>query len=73
MPFDEYDWINKNQLLSFEEIARLAGLFVDFGVRKLRLTGGEPLVRRDLPSLVHKLDNLHSTSYATFGRLRTLT
>jgi GTP 3',8-cyclase len=43
------------ELLSFEEIARLAELFVSLGVRKLRLTGGEPLLRRDLPELVRLL------------------
>jgi cyclic pyranopterin phosphate synthase len=45
-------------ILSFEEIARLARAFVGLGVRKLRLTGGEPLVRRDLPELVAMLAEL---------------
>jgi GTP 3',8-cyclase len=40
------------EILSFEEIARLARIFVDLGVRKLRITGGEPLLRRDLPDLI---------------------
>src|SRR5689334_8148983 len=62
MPFDEYAWIERNQVLSFEEIARLVQMFVGFGVDKIRLTGGEPLVRRDLHQLVRKL---HNTSYAT--------
>ena len=62
MPFDEYTWIERNQVLSFEEIARLAQIFIGFGVEKIRLTGGEPLVRRDLHELVHKL---HNCSYAT--------
>jgi len=48
MPFDEYEWIDKKELLTFEEIARLAALFVQLGVDKIRLTGGEPLLRRDL-------------------------
>lgn len=55
MPDDEYDWIARDRILSFEEIERLARIFVGLGVRKLRLTGGEPLVRRDLPLLVRKL------------------
>ena len=42
-------------LLSFEEILRVAGMFVSLGVRKIRLTGGEPLVRRDVVSLVSRL------------------
>src|SRR5258707_15646566 len=62
MPFDEYTWIERNQVLSFEEIVRLAQIFIDFGVEKIRLTGGEPLVRRDLYQLIQKL---HNTSYAT--------
>ncbi len=62
MPFDEYTWIERNQVLSFEEITRLTQIFVGFGVEKIRLTGGEPLVRRDLHRLVQ---NLHNISYAT--------
>jgi len=52
---DDYVFLPKNELLSFEEIERLAKLFVELGVKKLRLTGGEPLMRRDLPKLVEKL------------------
>ncbi|MEE9550242.1 MAG: GTP 3',8-cyclase MoaA, partial [Candidatus Binatia bacterium] len=59
MPFDEYTWINKKEILSFEEIARLANLFVQLGVDKIRLTGGEPLVRQDLEKLVGKLSSLN--------------
>jgi cyclic pyranopterin phosphate synthase len=55
MPLDEYEWINKKEILTFEEIARLAKLFVSVGVEKIRLTGGEPLVRKDLDQLVVKL------------------
>jgi cyclic pyranopterin phosphate synthase len=55
MPLDEYEWINKKEILTFEEIARLANLFVGLGVEKIRLTGGEPLVRKDLHQLVGKL------------------
>ena len=62
MPFDEYTWIERNQVMSFEEIVRLAKIFVGFGVEKIRLTGGEPLVRRDLHQLVQQLRNV---SYAT--------
>ena len=47
-------------LLSFEEITRLAGVFVRLGVRKLRLTGGEPLLRRELPRLIEQLAGLRS-------------
>ena len=55
MPLDEYEWINKKEVLTFEEIERLTRLFVELGVDKVRLTGGEPLVRQDLPLLIEKL------------------
>jgi len=51
----EWHFLPRAELLTFEEITRLAGLFVELGVRKLRLTGGEPLLRRDLPDLVARL------------------
>ncbi len=51
----DYAFLPRAEILTFEEIARLARIFVGLGVRKLRLTGGEPLVRRDLPDLVAKL------------------
>jgi cyclic pyranopterin phosphate synthase len=50
-----YRFVPRQELLTFEEIARLAGIFVALGVTKLRLTGGEPLLRRDLPDLVRQL------------------
>jgi cyclic pyranopterin phosphate synthase len=51
----DYEFLGRDQLLTFEEIERLARVFAGFGVRKLRLTGGEPLVRRDLEHLVARL------------------
>lgn len=54
----DYPFLERNQLLTFEEITRLAGLFRDHGVRKLRLTGGEPLLRRNLNHLVEMLARL---------------
>lgn len=51
----DFVFMPKDQLLSFEEIERLATLFVGLGVKKIRLTGGEPLLRRDLPVLIEKL------------------
>jgi GTP 3',8-cyclase len=65
MPFDEYTWIDRNQVLSFEEIVRIAGVFRSFGVVKIRLTGGEPLVRRNLDTLIRQLFAMHNNSYAT--------
>ena len=50
-----YKFLPHEAILSFEEIARLAGIFVGLGVRKIRLTGGEPLLRKGLPELVAML------------------
>jgi len=58
MPFDEYEWIDRQKILTYEETARLAGLFIQLGVDKIRLTGGEPLLRKDLERLVGKLSIL---------------
>jgi len=58
MPLAEYDWIARAEILSYEEIERLARIFVGLGVTKIRLTGGEPLVRKDLPDLVGRLSSL---------------
>ncbi len=51
----DYAFLERRELLTFEEIARIAGRFVELGVQKLRITGGEPLVRRDLERLVAML------------------
>ena len=51
----DYAFLPRDQVLSFEEIDRVARVFVDLGVQKLRITGGEPLVRRDLPDLIAML------------------
>ncbi|MCZ2496680.1 GTP 3',8-cyclase MoaA [Xylophilus sp. Kf1] len=56
----DYPYLPQSSLLNFEEIARLAGLFVAQGVRKLRLTGGEPLLRRNLEALVEQLARLRT-------------
>ena len=72
MPLAEYDWLEKSAILSFEEITRLARLFVRLGVEKIRLTGGEPLVRRDLEKLVSNLssiDGLQDLCLTTNGSL----
>lgn len=55
MPEADYVWLPRGDLLQFEEIERLADVFLDLGVDKVRLTGGEPLLRRDLPDLVARL------------------
>jgi len=55
MPAEGLPWLEREQILRFEEIERLVALLADMGVRDLRLTGGEPLVRRDFPTLVSML------------------
>lgn len=72
MPFDEYQWIERQEVLSFEEIERVARLFLDFGIQKVRLTGGEPLVRKDLHRLIGRLsaiERLGDLSLTTNGAL----
>src|SRR6187397_665411 len=64
MPEKDYAWLPREDILHFEEIGRLAGVFAGLGVDRVRLTGGEPLVRRNLPDLVAIL--------ARDGRLRDL-
>jgi len=55
MPEEEYAWLPRASILSFEEIARVCRIFTGLGVAKVRLTGGEPLLRHDLPALVAQL------------------
>jgi GTP 3',8-cyclase len=55
MPEADYVWLPREDLLHFEEISRLVDTFVELGVDHLRLTGGEPLLRRNLPALVSML------------------
>lgn len=58
MPSERPEWLERGHVLSFEEIERLMRVAAQEGVRKVRLTGGEPLVRRDLPELVARLSRL---------------
>ena len=55
MPAEGLEWLERDELLSFEEIERLVRVLASMGVDEVRLTGGEPLVRRDLPVLVRML------------------
>src|SRR2546430_6154034 len=71
MPEDEYVWLPRTSILTFEEIERLTRVFAGLGVHKVRLTGGEPLLRHDLPahrrSEGTRLNSSHSQiSYAVF-------
>jgi cyclic pyranopterin phosphate synthase len=55
MPEDEYVWLPREDMLTFEEIGRLGDLFAETGLDRIRITGGEPLLRRNLPELVRTL------------------
>ena len=69
---ERYHFLPKEEILTFEEISRLARLFVSLGVRKVRLTGGEPLLRADLEVLVRQLagiDGLEDLALTTNGYL----
>jgi GTP 3',8-cyclase len=55
MPEEDYIWLPREQILHFEEVSALADIFMDLGVDKIRLTGGEPLLRRDLGALIRLL------------------
>jgi cyclic pyranopterin phosphate synthase len=72
MPAEGLPWLNRDSLLSYEEIARLVALLSSMGVHDVRLTGGEPLVRRELWRLVEMLSGLedvHDLSLTTNGYL----
>lgn len=65
MPEEEYAWLPRETILSFEEMTSLTRTFTDLGVDKVRLTGGEPLLRRDLPSFISMLrENTRITDLA---------
>jgi cyclic pyranopterin phosphate synthase len=70
----DFAFLQRDELLTFEEIARLTRHFVQLGVRKVRLTGGEPLLRRDLERLIEQLsgiDGLEDIALTTNGSLLT--
>jgi len=72
MPEVDYVWLPRKDVLSFEETRRLVGVFTGLGVDKIRLTGGEPLLRKDLPELVRMLSDLervHELALTTNGLL----
>lgn len=76
MPFDRYEWLQRSAILSFEEIERIVRQFARLGVDKVRLTGGEPLLRKHLGTLVERLaaiDGIRELCLTTNGtRLRHL-
>ncbi|MEK4741784.1 MULTISPECIES: GTP 3',8-cyclase MoaA [unclassified Bacillus (in: firmicutes)] len=54
----DYSFLSNDKILSFDEIERITRIFVSLGVRKLRITGGEPLLRKDLPELIQRLNEI---------------
>jgi len=72
MPAEGLEWLGRDEILSFEEIARLVGVLARLGVDEVRLTGGEPLIRRELPTLVGMLsaiEGVRDLSLTTNGVL----
>jgi len=72
MPAEGLAWLERDQVLSFEEIARIVGLLASMGVGDVRLTGGEPLVRREFPRLagmLARIDGVQDLSVTTNGFL----
>jgi cyclic pyranopterin phosphate synthase len=72
MPAEGLPWLERDEILRFEEIGRLVGLMAAMGVHDVRLTGGEPLVRREFPKLVailKQIEPLHEVSVTTNGFL----
>src|SRR6266852_6041688 len=72
MPAEGLPWLKKAEILSYEEIERITRVAVSIGIEQIRLTGGEPLVRRDIPDLVsqlRKIEGLRSLSLTTNGIL----
>lgn len=69
---ERYEFLPRDEILTFEEITRLATIFVDLGVTKIRLSGGEPLLRQDLPTLVaflSAIDGIEDLALTTNGSL----
>ena len=72
MPAEGLPWLKRAEILSYEEITRISRVAIELGIEQIRLTGGEPLVRRDLPELISQLrqiEGLHSLSLTTNGIL----
>ncbi|MDA2329704.1 GTP 3',8-cyclase MoaA [Bacillus cereus] len=68
----DYSFLSNDKILSFDEIERITRIFVSLGVRKLRITGGEPLLRRGLPKLIerlHKIEGVEDIGLTTNGSL----
>jgi len=72
MPEDGLNWLSRAELMSYEEMLRASALLVKMGIEKIRITGGEPFVRKDIMKLLtnlSKLDGLKELSMTTNGVL----
>lgn len=72
MPYDNDDWLNQNSILHFDDIIRLVKIFSCLGIENIKITGGEPLLRPNLPDLIKNLTNIpriQSVSMTTNGLL----
>src|SRR5215475_11251042 len=75
MPTNNNEWFGQNDILAYDEIVRLASILARLGIEKIRITGGEPLVRPKIEDLIRKLSNLDgikSISMTTNGLFLTL-
>ena len=74
MPEEGIEYVDRNELLTFEEIERVVTVFAGLGVNKIRITGGEPFVRRGMMDFLHRLnaiqgiDSMHITTNGTLTR-----
>lgn len=69
---DDYVFLPKDELLTFEEMVRIAKVYAELGVKKLRITGGEPLLRRNLYQLIaelNQIDGIEDIGMTTNGLL----
>lgn len=68
----DYAFLPSNKILTFDEIERLVKIFVSLNVKKVRITGGEPLLRRNLPELIariHRIEGIEDIALTTNGSL----
>lgn len=63
MPPNNKEWLDDTKVLSFDEIVRLTSIFVDLGIEEIRITGGEPLIRPALESLINSIAMIPRMSY----------
>src|SRR5580765_465074 len=73
MPEEGIDWLSRKEILSFEEMMRICSLLVKMGIEKIRITGGEPFVRRDIMQFLSSLSKLRGLRQITITTNGVLT